>query len=278
MISGKSESKSLIVEYSKNLGTSIIRHRADVAERARRVEAERTSRITSQFIANMSHELRTPLNSIIGFSDLLKKYGQPGTENIDVPEYGDIINDGAQQLLMIINEILDISRIQSGKMTVERTEVYLDEVVENCIRLLKTQLEYKKLKLVQNLDIDLPPVLGDAIKLRQVVTNIIGNAIKFTPENGEIRIATYEEQQQTGMSRIVIAIEDNGVGMSADEIDVALTPFGQIEVDLDRETQGTGLGLPISKSLIAMQGGKLEIESEKGEGTKVIVSFPKIKK
>ncbi len=264
------KSTSLLSTYTSNLGSALDRNRVAKAEKAKLAEAERTSQVTSQFIANMSHELRTPLNSIVGFSDMLSKFGENPNLNINPAEYGQLINQSAMQLLSIINEILDISKIQSDQYSLTLDSFTLDEILEDCFSMLQLQIIEKEIDLQYSIEDTIPELLLDPTKIRQVFTNIVGNAVKFTPKGGSVTIIAH----LLAPNQVQISIADNGVGMSIEEIGLAMTPFGQVTGDLSRDFQGTGLGLPIAKALIEMHGGDLEVNSEKGKGSIFDILLP----
>ncbi|MFM1814217.1 MAG: hypothetical protein RLZ98_912 [Pseudomonadota bacterium] len=272
MIHGTSNgnSNSLMSEYSSLLGDAILRHRTRLAEHSARIEAELASRVKSEFIANMSHELRTPLNTIIGFSKLLSEHDRRPLSNEDVIQYSHLINDAASHLLAVINDILDISKIQSGRYTLDSRAINIDEVLSACISSFQLMAKDAGITIVTDIPRDLPQVRGDAIKLRQIFTNLLGNAIKFSKENCSISIKAFR-RNEGGVSVIV---SDTGVGMTEDELLIALTPFGQVDGTRSRWREGTGLGLPIAKALIELHGGKLNIRSSKNVGTEVIVDLP----
>ncbi len=264
----RQKKKTLISEYTSNLGSALDRNRVAKAEKAKLAEAERVNKITSQFIANMSHELRTPLNSIIGFSAMLREADKH--KNLDPKEYGGIINQSAEQLLSIINEILDISRIQSDQQTLSMEDTQIDALLDDCLTMLKNQIADKDIAMVCTIEPDIPEMRLDPAKMLQIFTNIITNAIKFTPKGGHVTIFGHLLNEKT----VQISIADNGVGMDAEEIGLALTPFGQVVGDLSRDFQGTGLGLPIAKSLVELHGGILEVNSEKGVGSIFDIILP----
>jgi two-component system, cell cycle sensor histidine kinase PleC len=266
---GNQKSSSLMNEYASLLGDAVLRHRARVAERSARIEAELASRVKSEFIANMSHELRTPLNAIIGFSKLLSEQEQRRLAPADVTEYANLIHDAAGHLLAVINNILDISKIQSGKCTVEAAEVNLAEVLKASASSFRLMAQEAEVVLDLRFDPELPPIRGDSVRLRQVFTNLISNALKFTRPGGTVSVLA---DAQPGFARINVC--DTGVGMTSDEIAVALTPFGQVDGGHARWREGTGLGLPIASALVGLHGGTLRIASQKGAGTQVEVSLP----
>ncbi|NOT70103.1 MAG: HAMP domain-containing histidine kinase [Hyphomicrobium sp.] len=264
------KSNSLMNEYASLLGDAVLRHRARVAEHSARIEAELASKVKSEFIANMSHELRTPLNTVIGFSKLLTEHERRRLPDADIIEYATLINDAAGHLLSVINDILDISKIQSGKYTLDSREVNVEEIIQACINSFRLMASEAGVSVTPQIAYDLPVARGDAVKLRQIFTNIVSNAIKFTPRGGSVTI----EALRTNTGGVTVLIRDTGVGMTAEEVKVALTPFGQVDAGRARWREGTGLGLPIAKALVELHGGQIEIRSKKGEGTEVAVILP----
>ena len=265
-----SRQNSLMSEYASLMGDAVLRNRARVAEHAARLEAEFASRIKSEFIANMSHELRTPLNSIIGFSKLIAEQ-QPGMIDVEeTVEYAKLIKDAAGHLLAVINDILDISKIQSGKFQLNNREMDVDEVLRPCVAGLKLMASDASVDLSCVIDADLPELSADGVKLRQVFTNLVTNAIKFTPAGGSVKVTAKSE---FGAGTLV-EIRDTGVGMTTEEIRIAITPFGQVDAGHNRWREGTGLGLPIAEALVKLHGGALTIDSVKGQGTTVFVRLP----
>jgi two-component system cell cycle sensor histidine kinase PleC len=265
-----SKSNSLLSEYSTLLGDAILRHRTRIAEHSARIEAELASKVKSEFIANMSHELRTPLNTIIGFSKLFSEHDRRPLQDSEIVQYAQLIHDAARHLLSVINDILDISKIQSGRYTLDSREIDLNEVLVSCANSFMLMAREAGVTLQSKPDFDVPLVRGEAVKLRQIFTNLIGNAIKFTPRGGQVTVEAI--RLPDGAPGLVV--RDTGVGMTEDEIRIALTPFGQVDGARSRWREGTGLGLPIAKALVELHGGRLEIRSEKSMGTEISVIFP----
>ncbi len=267
---GKGRASSLMSEYSSLLGDAVLRNRTRMAEHSARIEAELAGKVKSEFISNMSHELRTPLNTVIGFSKILTEHGRRPIDDSSIVEYSNLIHDAAVHLLAVINDILDISKIQSGRYTLDAREVDIGEVLAECLTAVETSAHAAGVTLTSQLPPELPPIRGEEGKLAQIFMNLLSNAIKFTPSGGSVMV----EAARLPDDGVAILVRDSGVGMSADELDVAMEPFGQVDGTRARWREGTGLGLPIAKSLVELHGGRLEIRSEKGQGTDIAIVLP----
>jgi two-component system cell cycle sensor histidine kinase PleC len=267
---GNARTNSLMSEYSMRVGEAVLRNRTRTAEDNARIEAEIANRVKSEFISNMSHELRTPLNTVIGFSKLLAEHDRRKLPAEDISEYARLIQDAADHLLSLINDILDISKIQSGRYSIDPMEIDIDEVLEAGVGSFRQAASDSGVKLELRCAPEVTTVRGDAKKLRQALTNIVSNAVKFTSEGGHVLVEAIA--LETG--DISITISDTGVGMDEEELKVALTPFGQVDGSRSRWREGAGLGLPIAKALIELHSGQLEIESARSQGTKVSIRLP----
>ncbi len=223
----------------------------------------------SQFLATMSHELRTPLNAIIGFAEILKGELFGPIQNERYKTYAGSIYDSGSHLLGLINDILDISKLDTGHLEITDEAVNINRTVSACIELVEAQASKAGVRLITAVDSKLPFLMADSRRVRQILINLLSNAVKFTPENGQVRVSAYRHGDG-----LAIAVADTGIGMAAKDIPKALERFGQIDSALARKYEGTGLGLPLAKHLMELHGGTLSIESTLGKGTTVTVVFP----
>ena len=267
---GANKSHSLMSEYSALLGDAILRHRARAAEHSARIETEQAGRVKSEFIANMSHELRTPLNTVIGFSKLLREHQHRPLQDHEIIEYSELIHDAAGHLLSVINDILDISKIQSGRYTLDNREFNLGHVVDSTLAGFQPSAQEAGVRLEYRVDPALQPLRGDAVKMGQILSNLVSNALRFTHQGGRVMV----DAARIHSGGAILIVRDTGIGMSEEEIAVAMMPFGQVDGTRSRWREGTGLGLPIAKALVELHGGRLEIRSQKSMGTEVIVMLP----
>ena len=250
----------------------------DITELTRREESLRTaketaetaSRSKSHFLANMSHELKTPLNAIIGFTDVMRMGLLGPVENPEYRTYVKDINTSANKLLSSINDILDVSRIEAGNVELHESAVNIEELFESAARLIRDRLDNAGLKLVVDLPSRLPRLHGDKRKVKQILVNLLANAVKFTPAGGHVKLSA--GIGENGGLRLVV--EDTGIGIAPEQLQAVMEPFAQVETDLDRRFEGLGLGLPLSRGLARLHGGDLVLESQPGKGTTATLTLP----
>ncbi|MDB5734099.1 MAG: Signal transduction histidine kinase [Alphaproteobacteria bacterium] len=261
------KASSLLARYSDTFGEMQLRKYTERAIRAARAEAELNSRSKSAFLSTMSHELKTPLNAIIGFSDLMKT---GATRPDEAADYALHIANAGRRLLEVVSDVLDMSRLESGSLSLDRRECLIGEVLEIAVENAQPLFVAKH----QVIDLRLEPGLhdfeGDTKRLRQLFANLLSNASKFTPEKGRILVMA-----KAAKDSITIAIADTGVGMTHEQIVLALKPFAQVEAHLARTQEGTGLGLPLAMGIVKLHGGSLHLDSQPGEGTTAIVTLPR---
>jgi two-component system cell cycle sensor histidine kinase PleC len=239
------------------------------SDEARR-NAEMANIAKSQFLAQMSHELRTPLNAILGFSEVMKGEMFGPHSSPQYAEYAGDIHSSGQHLLSLINEILDLSRIEAGRYDLNEEALTLAYVVEDCHHLLKVRAKNKGVTIVERFEPDMPKLWADERAIRQIVLNLMSNAIKFTPTGGEITLKV----GWTASGGQYVSVKDTGAGIPEDEIPIVLSNFGQGSNAIKNAEQGTGLGLPIVQGLVSMHGGTFTLKSTVRIGTEVTVTFP----
>lgn len=235
-----------------------------------RDQAEAASRAKSEMLANMSHEFRTPLNAILGFSDTIKAEAFGPVENEKYREYIEDIHRSGSHLLELINDVLDVSAIEAGKMELREEVAEIGEIIEPCIRLVAPRAEGNSIELITHIPQDVPKLNVDVRRMKQAVLNLLSNSVKFTPEKGRVSVLVDWQPAEF----LKISVEDNGIGMNEDELAKALQQFGQVDSSLSRKFDGTGLGLTLTKGLVELHGGEILVESEKGLGTKVAIVLP----
>ena len=239
------------------------------SDEARR-RAEEANLAKSRFLATMSHELRTPLNAILGFSEVMKNEVFGAHASASYKEYASDIHGSGQHLLTLINEILDLSRIEAGRYELNEEAVALPYLVEDCRHMLTLRAKAKNQAIREFVDPSLPRLWADERALRQIVLNILSNAVKFTPPGGEITIKV----GWTSSGGQYLSVKDTGPGIPEDEIPIVMSSFGRGSVAIKTAEQGSGLGLPIVKGLVDLHGGGFQLKSKPREGTEVIVTFP----
>jgi signal transduction histidine kinase len=235
-----------------------------------RDSAEKANRSKSQFLANMSHELRTPLNAILGFSEIIRDEALGPINSPKYAEYAGDIHYSGRHLLGLINDILDLSKIESGESKLDIETIDMAEVAGSAVLLVGHLAEKGGIGLITQLSPELPEIMADRRKIMQILVNLLSNAIKFTEQGGSVTFTAHCERKQL----LIIRIIDTGIGMALEDIPKAMMQFGQVENSHSRKYEGTGLGLPLTKCLVELHGGTLELQSEKGRGTTATVLMP----
>ncbi len=251
-----------------------------VAERTAELElarsqAEEASRCKSEFLANMSHELRTPLNAIIGFSDVMRSevFGPIG-----IARYGEYVTsiwDSGNHLLSIINDILDLAKVEVGKFELSPVPVQVPKLMEAVIRLVAERAARAEVKLEYSAADGVGEVVLDPLRMKQVLLNLLSNAVKFTPAGGVVRLSAYLDKPEAGLADLVMEVADTGIGMDEQSLEKAMQPFVQVETSLSRRYAGTGLGLPLAKSFTELHGGSFRLTSRPGLGTTATLRIPR---
>ncbi len=275
----------LLDRYGSQLGVIVDRYRAERALLAAKQDAETSAQVAhaamlsansanqakSEFLANMSHELRTPLNAIIGFSDMIVNDLQQSEQN-DVRhlEYTQDINDSGKHLLGVINDILDLAKIEAGQLDLREQEIDTESAIGYCLRLFSKSTRANELELEQRVAEDIPALWGDERKFKQILINLLTNAVKFTPAGGKVGLEAFVDEG----GGLTVKVFDTGIGIAAEDVGKAMAPIEQVDSTLGRKYDGTGLGLPLSKAFAELHDGSFELKSEVGVGTTVIVRFP----
>ncbi len=252
----------------------VIRFSIAQVERRRRKRteevAEEISKLKSAFLAMVTHELRTPLNAVIGFSQLIKDQTLGPLGDATYVEYANNIYNSGQNLLGLIDDVLDVSKIDFGEAQLHEESIDVHETVQSIVAIVAVRAQEADVALLLEVAGDLPPLYADPRKFKQVLINLLNNAVKFTLPGGKVTLKVWAGSD----SGYVFQIIDTGIGIAFSDIPKALAPFQQVDSDLNRQFEGTGLGLPLSKSLVELHGGYLDLQSEVGVGTTVTVRFP----
>lgn len=233
-------------------------HQLEIA----RLEADQANRAKSEFLATMSHELRTPLNAVIGFSEIMRD-ARFGPIDSRYREYSDDIHKSGLHLLGMVNQILDLAKVEAGQFTLQEERISLPELAADCLSLVRQRAAFGEVSVENRVPADFPPLRGDEMRLRQIVLNLLSNAVKFTRPGGTVTLDA--NLGEAGDIEIVIA--DTGIGMDEKQLAMALLPFRQIDSSIARRDEGTGLGLPLARTLIEQHGGTLILDSTPGVGT-----------
>jgi signal transduction histidine kinase len=257
----------LSARYSYDTFVENVRLRMANADLAYKAEA--ANRAKSRFLANMSHELRTPLNAIIGFAEVIHNQFKGPVGNPQYIDFARSIHESGRHLVGIINDILDLSKVEEGKLVLEEETVRIPDVIERVTRLMRQGIDGAGLTLAVTVAPELPSVMADALKLIQVLLNILSNAVKFTPPGGRIAI-----EARRAADGLAIVVADTGVGISEDELAEVLKPFVQGRDSERRLVRGTGLGLPLADQMMKLHGGSMTLSSRRGEGTVVTLLLP----
>ncbi|MFH0803356.1 MAG: ATP-binding protein [bacterium] len=237
------------------------------AAEAEKIKATESSRIKSEFLANMSHELRTPLNSIIGFSEILieKTFGDLNDKQT---KYAGNIHRSGKHLLTLINDILDLSKVEAGKIELHFEEFSMNEVLTECQTLVKSLASKKNLSLNVRVE-GISTINADPTRFKQIMYNLLSNAIKFTPERGKVDVEATQVDEA-----VQITVKDTGIGIAREDFSKAFEEFGQIDSSYSKQYAGTGLGLPLTKKLVELHGGRIWLESELGKGSTFTFTIP----
>ncbi len=242
----------------------------DVQLTTAKEQAELADRAKSEFLASMSHELRTPLNAIIGFSEIIQDETFGPVGSVKYRDYAKDINDSGQHLLSLINDILDLSKIESGTDELHEDKIEIPEIIRSVLMLVRQRAEQGRINIELELADQLPALLADERKLKQMLVNLLANAIKYTDAGGKVTLKAWCRMDSGHVFQII----DTGIGIASEDIPKALSRFGQVDSDLNRQYEGTGLGLSLTKALAEQHGGVLDLQSEVGVGTTVTVRFP----
>ena len=246
------------------------RKKAEIALKEAKVESDLANRAKSEFLANMSHELRTPLNAVIGFAEIIKDEAFGALSQPEYKEYAENIHQSGNGLLNVINEILDVSHIETGNRDLKESLVLVKDTVASSIEMISSKIEAKKIRVDNKVTDEDLKLVGEKHAIKQMLLNLLSNAVRFSPEGSYVMVDAEIEAN----GNMCISITDTGIGLTEDELEKALMPFGQVSAEHKREDSGTGLGLTLVKSLVELHGGSLDMVSQKNIGTTATLTFP----
>jgi len=249
--------------------TALKQRQEDLSSQQQR--ADSANKAKTDFLLTMSHELRTPLNAIMGFSEVMKQQLRGPLGDVRYVDYANDIYNSASHLLAVINNILDISRIEAGRLELDEQAVVISDEIDKAMRQLEEEARGADVKLASDIEQDLPLLLGDAHKIQQIVINLVGNAVRYMSDSGKVTVRAHRQTE----GGIVLKVEDDGAGMSAEDVERVISPFVRLSNPMVRAHDGTGLGLPLVKALVELHGGEFTLTSEIGEGTTGTAIFPK---
>jgi signal transduction histidine kinase len=258
----------LLARYCDTFGEMQLRKHTERAIRAARAEAELNNRSKSAFLSTMSHELRTPLNAIIGFSDLIRVPG--ATTQVEAADYAGHIANAGRRLLDVFSDVMDMSKLEAGSLALDKQPLLIGEVLELALERTQSLFDAKQQPVDLRLEKNLPEIEGDAKRLIQLFANLLSNASKFTADKGRVLVMARALKD----GAVTIAIADTGVGMTHQDMVMAMKPFAQVQGHLSRTQEGAGLGLPLAMGIAQLHGGSLYLDSQPGAGTTAAVTLP----
>jgi PAS domain S-box-containing protein len=264
------DDEGVLLFYEGSMEDVDQRRQAEIALKEAKMESDLANRAKSEFLANMSHELRTPLNAVIGFSEIIKNESFGPLPSEEYKEYAGNIFTSGQNLLNVINDILDVSRIEAGNRTLSESVVEVSETVESCLSLMENKIKNSKMRIENKLADSKFSFVGEKHAVKQMLLNLLSNAIKFSSSESTVLL----DAELDNRKRLRLSVTDTGIGLTDDELKKALSPFGQVDTEHSRSKSGTGLGLTLVKSLMELHGGELEIVSQKNIGTTATLIFP----